>query len=561
MPELEETARKYALQNALLHGGKASPGAVMGKIMAEMPEMRSRSAEVMEVVKSAVSAVNSMSTDEQRKELEVMAPELLEKKKAERREGLPPLEDVGGNGVVMRFAPNPSGPLHIGHSRVVILNDEYVRKYGGKFIVRMEDTNPAKVYPEAYDMIPEDMDWIGAKVHEYVIQSDRFDLYYKVARELLESGHAYMCDCDQDEWREKKAHKIACPHRDQPLEKNLEMWGRMFSGDYAEGEVSFVIKTDINHPNPALRDFSALRIVEEPHPRKGTKYRIYPLMNLSVAVDDHYLGLTHVLRGKDHQNNTFRQEYIFNYMGWKIPHYIHYGRVKIEGAQLSTSVMKEGIMDGTYTGWDDVRLGTLRALKRRGIRPEAIRKYWVEVGVKQVDIQFSWENLFAYNREIIEPEAERYFFVADPVRMEITGAERITGEAPILPNRPENGYRTYNLKATEGVIVVYAPGKDVGGKEGLFRLKDLCNIEIKNGRAIFAGNDLAAIKKGAKIIHWTPADSLPGELLMPEGTKLTGLVERGILQGSGEMVQFERMGFARIEKRGKKGIKAVFAHR
>jgi len=162
MPELEETARKYALQNAVQHGGKATPGAVMGKIMAEMPEMRSRSAEVMEVVKAAVSTVNSMGADEQRKELETLAPELLEKKKSERREGLPPLEGVGEDGVVMRFAPNPSGPLHIGHSRVVILNDEYVRKYGGKFIVRMEDTNPAKVYPEAYDMIPEDMDWLGA---------------------------------------------------------------------------------------------------------------------------------------------------------------------------------------------------------------------------------------------------------------------------------------------------------------------------------------------------------------------------------------------------------------
>ncbi len=561
MPELEETARKYALQNALQHGGKANPGAVMGKIMAEMPGMRSRSAEVMEAVKGVVAAVNSMDPDEQKMELEGTAPELLERKKKEKRDGLPPLEDVGENGVVMRFAPNPSGPLHIGHSRVVILNDEYVRKYGGKFIVRMEDTNPAKVYPEAYDMIPEDMDWMGAKVHEYVVQSDRFDLYYKVARELLENGHAYMCDCNQEEWREKKAHRVACKHRDQPPEKNLEMWDRMFSGDYAEGEASFVIKTDINHPNPALRDFSALRIVEEPHPRTGTKYRVYPLMNLSVAVDDHYLGLTHVLRGKDHQNNTFRQEYIFNYMGWKIPHYIHYGRVKIEGPQLSTSVMKEGIMNGTYTGWDDVRLGTLRALKRRGIRPEAIRKYWVEAGVKQVDIQFSWENLFAYNREIIEPEAYRYFFVADPVRMEITGVHEIHGEAPLLPDRPGAGFRKYNLTAENGVIVVYLPGKDVRDKEGIFRLKDICNINIRDGEAAYAGNDLSVVKKGAKIIHWAPESSIPAEMLMPDGSLLEGVAEPAILGEDRDMVQFERMGFARIEKKDGMGIKAVFAHR
>ncbi len=561
MPELEETARKYALQNAVLHGGKASPGAVIGKIMAEMPEMRQRSAEVMEVVKGVVAAVNSMDPEVQKRELEGMAPELLERKKKEKREGLPALEGVGNDGVVMRFAPNPSGPLHIGHSRVVILNDEYVKRYGGRFIVRMEDTNPAKVYPDAYDMIPEDMDWLGAKVHRYVIQSDRFDIYYKVARELLESGYAYMCDCNQDEWREKKAHRVACPHREQPVEKNMEMWDRMFSGAYDEGEVSFVIKTDINHPNPALRDFVALRVVERPHPRTGEKYRVYPLMNLSVAVDDHYLGLTHVLRGKDHQNNTFRQEYIFNYMGWKIPHYIHYGRVRIEGAQLSTSSMKEGITEGRYSGWDDVRLGTLRTLKRRGIRPEAIRKYWVDAGVKEVDIQFSWENLFAFNREIIEPGAERYFFVADPIRLEIAGADEIKGEAPILPDRPERGYRNYDLRANGGTIVVHVPARDVEGAHGIFRLKDLCNVEIDGNRGTYAGNDLSAVRNGARIIHWVPDGSIPGRLLMPDGETLTGLVEPAIMNTVVDMVQFERMGFARLERKEKDGITAIFAHR
>jgi len=515
----------------------------------------------MEVVKSAVASVNSMAPEAQRRELEKIAPELLERKKKEKREGLPPLEDVGDKGVVMRFAPNPSGPLHIGHSRVVILNDEYVRKYGGRFIVRVEDTNPDKIYPEAYDMIPEDLDWMGAMVSEYVIQSDRFELYYRVARELLEKGYAYMCDCDQEEWREKKAHKIACPHRDQPLEENMEMWDRMFAGDYTEGEVSFVIKTDINHPNPALRDFVALRIVSRPHPRTGDKYHVYPLMNLSVAVDDHHLGLTHVLRGKDHQNNTFRQEYIFRYMGWKMPHYIHYGRVRIEGSQLSTSAMKEGIRNGTYTGWDDVRLGTLRALKKRGIQPEAIRNYWVETGVNEVDIQFSWENLFAYNRHIIEPEAHRYFFVAKPVKVGISGAQIIEGEAPLLPNNPHAGVRRYRLKAENGLITVYLPKKDIEGENGAFRLKNLCNIELNGTKATYLGREISEAKGSMKIIHWAPEDSIPMKLFMPDGSVVSGVAEPAILEEKGEIVQFERTGFARIEDKNIKGIKAIFSHR
>ena len=145
------------------------------------------------------------------------------------------------------------------------------------------------------------------------------------------------------------------------------------------------------------------------------KAHVYPLMNFSVVADDHLLGVTHVIRGKDHIANTRRQRYIYDHFGWKVPVYRHYGRMGIEGVVLSTSQMRLGIREGTYTGWDDIRLGTLRALARRGILPGAVKNAMIAIGIGDVDISFSWDNLYAENRKLVDPIANRYFFVADPV--------------------------------------------------------------------------------------------------------------------------------------------------
>ena len=413
--DIESAIRKYALQNAVFFKGKANPKAVVGKILSEFPDMRSKSAEIIPQIELIVAEINAMDLEEQKKALESIDSSLLVKKKVERNYSLPDLKNVNGK-VVMRIAPGPSGPLHIGHTRVSILNDEYVKRYGGDLVLRFEDTNPEKIDPDAYDMIPEDLDWLGVKCTKTFIQSERFDIYYDHTKRLLEMGAAYVCTCNGDHWRELKEKKQACPCRDLPVETQMERYDKFLAGDYADGEAVVVVKTDIAHPNPAIRDFVALRLVRTPHPRTGTKYIAYPMMNFSTAVDDHLMGMTHVIRGKDHLNNTFRQEYVFNYFGWEKPEYYHYGLVNIPDTVLKTSLIKKSIQDGEYSGWDDVRTGTVRAMKRRGIRPEAIRRYWVESGIKSVDIEFSWQNLFGMNREVIDDEANRYFFVENPIK-------------------------------------------------------------------------------------------------------------------------------------------------
>jgi glutamyl-tRNA synthetase len=554
--EPEQLIRKYALQNAVQYSGKATSGAVLGKVMAENPELRARAKEISALARSIIEQVNGMGLEAQTKALEELAPELLVKESKVREAGLPDLKGVTGE-VRMRMAPNPSGPLHVGHSRMAILNDEYVKRYGGTCYNRFEDTDPARIDPTGYDTIPEDFEWLGVRIDKTIVQSERFEIYYDIAKKLLEMGKAYVCTCKPEHWRELKNQKKPCPHRDQPLEEQLVRWDKMFDGSYKPEEGSLMVKTDLQHPNPAIRDFVGLRIDDTPHPRTGTKYRVYPLMNLAVAVDDHLLDLTHVLRGKDHLNNTYRQEFVFDYFGWKKPVYIHYGRISLEDVQLSTSKMSKGIKEGLYTGWDDPQLGTLRALRRRGIRPEALRRYWIDVGIKEVDIGFSWKTLYSFNRDIIDDGADRYFFVSDPVKVKIEGAPKLMAKAPLHPDHPERGFRELVVGPDSSVFI---SKDDLASSPKRLRLKDLCNIQLEGDSAKYDGNDLSVLKEGVQIVHWAPTSSPQAEVLMTDGTVKRGVAEKGIVDAVGKVVQLERFAFVRVEQVSPI-IRCIFSHR
>jgi glutamyl-tRNA synthetase len=565
MPEdLDLLVRKYTLQNAVKYGGKPQAGTVVSRIMGEYPELRSEGRRLSVLAKAVVEEVSALAPEKQREELAAIAPRLLDELSETRehaRAGLPVLEGAE-KGVVMRFAPNPSGPLHLGHARAALLNDAYVRRYGGRYILRFEDTDPRRIYPGADVMIREDCDWLGLLIDQIVYQSDRLGIYYDHARKLIGIGGAYVCTCEAEQFRELKLAKTPCPCRSPDPGKNLELFEAMLGGEYGEGEVTLRVKTDIEHPDPAVRDFPALRIVTSP-PHPKVEETVFPLMNFSVAVDDHLLGVTHVIRGKDHIANTARQRYIFDYLGWKPPVYRHYGRMGIEGVVLSTSQMRRGIDEGIYTGWDDIRLGTLRAISRRGITPEAVRNAVLEIGTGETDISFSWENLYAKNRDIVDPVANRYSFVPDPVLLEIGNAPAgFTAEPLLHPNDPARGTRKLSFDGT-----VLVPKADVDADCGkMIRLKDLFNIQLGSDRdcllAEFAGKSLDEARKAkAPIIQWLPpAHTIPCVLHKPDGD-LKGYCEPMVALDVGKMVQFERVGFVRIEKATAQIIEAYWGHR
>jgi glutamyl-tRNA synthetase len=550
-----------ALQNAVKHGGVPQAGAVIGMVMGAHPELRSRAKEISALAQEAITDVAALSVDERVAKLQAIAPDMYASlfEKHEHRKVLPDLEGAE-NGVVMRFAPNPSGPLHIGHARAAVLNDAYVKQYGGKYILRIEDTDPKRVDPEAYETVREDIAWLGIGITGTVTQSDRLPLYYDLCRQLIERGGAYVCTCDNERFKELKMAKTACPCRSQTVEKNLELWEKMLDHTFREGEVSVRIRTDLNHPDPAMRDFPAFRILDSP-PHPKVQAHVYPLMNFSVVADDHLLGVTHVIRGKDHIANTRRQRFIYDHFGWKVPVYRHYGRMGIEGVVLSTSQMRLGIKEGTYTGWDDIRLGTLRALARRGISPDAVRNAVLAIGIGETDISFSWDNLYAENRKIVDPVANRYFFVPDPVTAQVEGARPHTAHALLHPNDASRGNRTLEFTGT-----VLVPKSEINRDVSMLRLKDLFNVTIAwDGTTpsfTYAGDSLADARAAkAPIIQWLPAqDCVPCTLLTQEGG-ISGACEPAVKQELGKVVQFERVGFARIDAVSDDGVLAYFTHR
>jgi glutamyl-tRNA synthetase len=559
--ELHDALFIFALQNAVKHKSLPKAGTVIGMVMGRYPEFRDRAREVSVLMPGILDDVASLSPEERESRLREVAPDLVEDLSRPRvhKKELPALEKAE-SGVVMRFAPNPSGPLHLGHARAAVLNDAYVRRYGGKYILRVEDTDPKRVDPEAYRMVIEDIEWLGLTIHEVVYQSDRFDLYYRYGKELIERGGAYLCSCENEQFRDLKLARKSCPCRGVDIEENLALWERMLAGEFGEGEATVRVRTDLEHPDPAMRDFPVFRILHAPiHPR--IEAVVYPLMNFSVTVDDHLLGVTHVIRGKDHIANTRRQRYIYDYFGWPVPVYRHYGRMGIDGVVLSTSQMREGIRSGLYQGWDDIRLGTLRALARRGIDPEAVREAMLDIGIGDTDISFSWDNLYAYNRDLVDPRADRYFFVPDPVLLKVEGAPVETAVALLHPNDPGRGKRELPFMGE-----VLLPRKELVESPGMIRLKDLFNVKIAatdEGLSLsYAGGDLADARAAkASIVQWLPAESyIPGILLTQEGP-VAGAFEAAAASAIDTVVQFERVGFARIDQVAPQELIAYFCHR
>ncbi len=556
MNDLEEIVYKHALLNAAKHKGSANPGAVMGSIMANEPELRSKAKEIGPMSGKIVAKVNALSPEEQAAEMEKLGIEVEDKKPKAKEVGLQELPGTHKN-IVLRFAPNPSGPLHIGHSRAAVPNAEYVKRHDGKLILRIEDTDPKRVYEPAYEMIPEDLEWLGITPDEVIYQSDRFEIYYDYARQLIEKGAAYMCTCDGATFKELKDNCKPCPCRDNSVEENLELWNKFDKMD--AGDVVLRVKTDINHKNPAIRDWVAMRLVDEEHPRLGTKYRIYPMMNFSVAVDDHLLGLTHVLRGKDHLANTEKQKYLYDHMGWDVPEYIHYGRLKMEDIALSTSKAMAGIEEGTYSGWDDPRLGTLRAIARRGIDPRTIYELITEMGVKMADTAISWKKIYGLNRNFLEPVANRYFFCENPQLIEVMGYDggKVDIERPFHADHLDRGNRVLPFDGK-----AYLAKNDIN--DGIFRLMDAVNVNINGDEITYHSTSFEDAREvKARIIQWVPVDdNVNVKIVMDDASTKTGIGEGALTDLKvGDVVQFERVGFARLDEIKDDELVFYYAHK
>ncbi len=568
--ELREFIRKAALLNAVGHDGKAQAGAMVGKVLGEKAEYRSHVKELSGVINAVVAEVNGLSLAEQKAIVEKNWPETQKKHETEEKK-LPPLPNADKYKVITtRFSPNPDCVLHLGSARAIVLSHEYARMYNGKFILRFEDTDPKTKKPQLqfYDAIRQDLKWLGCKWDEEYIQSDRLEIYYEIVGKMVGEGNAYVCECTPEEFRKKTVAKEACPCRNIAAKDQLERWHKMLAGGYQEGQAVVRVKTELDHPNPAIRDWPALRIIDTkkyPHPRVGNKYFLWPLYNLAAGIDDHLMGMTHIIRGKEHYTNMVRQKYMYKHLGWEYPEAIHYGRLKITGAALSKSKIVAGIKEGDYADFDDPRLGTFAALKKRGITPEAIKKMIVEVGIKPNDVTLSWENLYSHNRKILDASSNRYFFVAQPVELKVSGLPKIfQAKLPLHPEHPERGFREYTVEpqGDDSTASFWIAQKDVQAMQSqqTMRLMELFNIQIQTvtDNAVTARytseayEDVRKIK--AQLIQWIPKGAeYPAEVVQQDATVVEGFAESACKKlKPDDIIQFERFGFVRVNEVGEK---------
>lgn len=535
---MKDLILKHALLNAIQFG-EAQMGSVLGKVIAEKPELKLQINDLKEQIQEIINEVNAWDAEKRKLELDKFGE--IKKPEKKQRQGLPELPNAIKGKVVMRMAPFPSGPLHIGNAKPYLLNDEYVKMYGGKLLLVIDDTagsEQKQIIKEAYDLIPEGLKWLGIKFDKKIIyKSARLKLYYKYAEELIKKGFAYVCECDFNKLRENRSKGIACEHRLFSEKENLAKWKKMLNGKYKEGQAVLRLKTDINHPNPAFRDRVLFRISDRKHLK--TKAKVWPLLEFSWAVDDHLLGVTHVLRGKDLMMESEMEKFIWNVFGWEYPELLHSGMVILEGVKLSKSKAQLEVKKGLYKGWDDPRTWSLQSLKKRGILPEAIRKFALETGFTQHDITVPIDNLYAENRRMIDATAKRYFFVAEPTEITLDKIPIRTAYAPSHPEFKKLGKR--KIPVTKKIYVEKLDLTANRGRE--VRLMHMANIVLERNARV-----TGKVNKDIPKIHWVSQKNVKIKLIMPDGREVNGLGEPEIKKvKKGQTIQMERIGFVRYD--------------
>jgi len=563
----KEKILAYALENAIMHDGKARADAILNKLFKEGLK-KEEIKEILPVVKDAVNSVNALPLEEQKKQFLPLASFIKKKtEKIEQQEiQLPPLPKAEKGKVVLRFAPFPSGPLHIGNARTVLLNDFYRKMYDGKFFLVMDDTigSEEKILDkDAYKLIEEGLSWLGVEHEKTIYRSDRLEIYYDYAKKLIEKNAAYVCFCSAKKLRKFRAEGKECECRKRNISENLKEWQAMLEGKYKEGQATLRIKTDMRHPNPAFRDRVLFRISRRAHPRKGKKYKVWPMLEICAAVDDALLGITHIIRGSELMIESDMEKLLWQILDLPQSIILHHGLLRLEGikTKISKSIARKKIAEKKWLGWSDPRTWSLQSLARRGIEAEAVKKFCLGFGMTAGNIAAPIDILYSENRKLIDKKANRYFFVSDPVKIKIKSPV-LHASLPLHPDFPERGMRSIT---TKGIFYITKQDYEKIKKEkGNWRLIHLLNFDSKLNFLSVPVDE----KLKARLIHWLPADKeenkklVKVEILMPEGNIIRGLGEENIKNLKiGEVIQFERFGFVKLDNKEKNKFVFLFAHK
>jgi glutamyl-tRNA synthetase len=571
-PEVEQRARRVVLENAVAHEGAAQAGPVLARLLATDPQLRTHAEEVRALVSTVVAEVRGLPVAELEDRLEGLGgPEPQRPKEPGGiAANFPELLGAVPGKVVLRMAPFPSGVLHIGNGRMLFVNQYYRERYRGRLLLVFDDTvgsEEKRVETEFFDAILGDCELAGVRPDEVLYKSDRIPSHYPWARRVIEKGGAYVCRCPQELLRENRIQGVACPERAQTVRETLDEWDRMLANAYNPGEAVLRLRTDLHDPDPAFRDRVLFRISDIDHPRVGRKYRVWPLLEFSWAVDDVELGVTHVLRGKDLVIEDRMELFLWNLLGIQGPPFLHWGILRVREAKVAKSKAYWEVKSGVYDGWADPRTWSLRSLDRRGISMETLREFTLSFGMSLADIEVPAETLYAENRRRIDGTTMRRSFVPEPVKVEVEEYPFDLTEVslPNHPDRPELGRRTVRAGPA-----FFLPHRDLVRHVGEeVRLKELINIQLPTETATAGGTLRAKFtsRENRRLprLQWVGAgDALPVDVLGIDGSHGSGIGE-GALRTSHprDLFQFERFGFVRVEADWRSGsvpLRVVYGH-
>ncbi len=511
--EIKGIIRGIALLNASEHDGKTRNDTIISKVMGTRPELRSRIKEIIPLITQVVSEVNGIPISIQKSELESNYPDLLVIKPKQEREGLPPLEGAEHGKVITRFPPEPNGYPHIGHAKASIIDEEYAKMYDGKLILRFDDTNPENERLEYYAAIKVGLDWLGIKYDRVKNTSDDMEVIYKKADELLENGYAYVCTCEKETISINRREMRACKCSAGDKSQNIKRWENM-SKKYKQGEAIVRFRGDMHSENTVMRDPTLLRIIDEPHPLHKDKYRIWPNYDFAVAIEDSIDGVTHAFRTKEYELRNELYYTILDKLNMRKPKMLEFSRLEFEGMPVSKRALKPLVQDGRVSGYDDPRLPTLEALRRRGITPEAIRKFVLSLSFTKSDTLAPFETLESFNRKMIDSTSIRLFIVFEPVKLLVSNNTMSEAE---IPNHPQKdmGKRKVKLDGTFYISSQDAENLKVGDE---VRLLELYNIRItKVGSEVHAEIVGTDYKAGIPKIQWISSnDAVSIEVVIPK---------------------------------------------
>uniref|UniRef100_UPI003AAB287B bifunctional glutamate/proline--tRNA ligase isoform X1 n=1 Tax=Centroberyx gerrardi TaxID=166262 RepID=UPI003AAB287B len=345
--------------------------------------------------------------------------------------------------VVVRFPPEASGYLHIGHAKAALLNQHYQVTFKGKLIMRFDDTNPEKEKEDFEKVILEDVAMLQIHPDQFTYTSDHFPTILRLAEQLLAEGKAYIDDTPPEQMKQEREQRTESKCRSNTVEQNMKMWSEMKAGSEFGQTCCMRAKIDMNSNNGCMRDPTLYRCKNAPHPRTGSTYKVYPTYDFACPIVDSMEGVTHALRTTEYHDRDDQFYWVINALRLRKPYIWEYARLNLNNTVLSKRKLTWFVDQGYVDGWDDPRFPTVRGVLRRGMTVEGLKQFIAAQGGSRSVVNMEWDKIWAFNKKVIDPVAPRYTALSSSyvVPVSVAEAKEQMKEAAKHPKNAEVGMK------------------------------------------------------------------------------------------------------------------------